>query len=207
MTDNRDDTRPDPGIFFTNKMIFAMPEFSIGIDENGQTKIGHVAIHTAINMVPHWLDISLRHLLNTEQSHDGLMQSKNEKNNTNISRYLEDEFRNGMQTIMSSAIAIDAYYSAIKGHVEISNDIIKKWRENGTARYKQIAHVIAIGFNAENFLVKNIRRALKDIFRYRDLAVHPEFSSAPPALHVELNKVSDWRYAAFRFASAKIINW
>ena len=47
---------------------------------------------------------------------------------------------------MASGIAIDAYYASIKDHIDLPEELVKAWRENGTARYKQIAEVFKRAF-------------------------------------------------------------
>jgi hypothetical protein len=43
-----------------------------------------------------------------------------------------------MQAMMAAAIAIDSFYAALQENTNIPNATIQLWRENRTARYKQI---------------------------------------------------------------------
>src|SRR5690606_5767260 len=62
-----------------------------------------------------------------------------------------------------------------------------------------------VGFHLSNTGGKNLRDALKQNLSLRDKAVHPQAGTTSPQHHVELNKVTDWRYATFRFHNAKTI--
>lgn len=157
-------------------------------------------------MSGYWLDIAYKHLLDTESAHKKLMIAKGERNDEKIARYLKKESISGMQSIMASCIAIDAYYASIKEHVEIPQSTLDSWRDNSTARYKQISEVFRVGFRLNTPSSKNLRNVLKQNFNLRDKAVHPNPGTAEPLLHVELNKFTDWRYATFRFYNAKAIH-
>lgn len=37
------------------------------------------------------------------------------------------------------------------------------------------------------------------------MAVHPKHGTDLPVLYPEINKISDWRYAAFRYTNAKAV--
>ena len=118
---------------------------------------------------------------------------------------LQKEFISGMQAIMASGVAIDAYYASVKDHIELPEDMMKAWRKNRTARYKQFAEVFKRAFSLRQETFENLREFLKQSMEFRNKAVHPEYGTTVPLLHVELNKVSDWRYAVFRFYNAKAI--
>lgn len=199
------DSKPDPEIFLVKGDTISVMPFSISLNEQGEIEKSPVVLHLGIDMTEYWLDIAYKHLLDTESAHKRLMIAKSEKNDEKIARNLKKESISGMQSIMASCIAIDAYYASIKEQVNIPQSTLESWRENNTARYKQISEVLRIGFRLKNSSNKNLRDVLKQNFNFRDKAVHPTPGTAAPLLHVELNKVTDWRYATFRFYNAKAI--
>lgn len=200
------DSKPDPGVFLVKGDVVSTQSYSISVNEQGEiTEASPVVLHLGIDMTGYWLEIAYKHLLNTESAHKKLMLAKKEKNNDKIAFYLKKESIAGMQSIMATGIALDAYYASIKEHVEISQSTLNSWRENSTARYKQISEVLRMGFRSNNSNSKSLRNIIKQTFSFRDKAIHPSQGTAAPALHVELNKVTDWRYAAFRFHNAKAI--
>ena len=199
------DSKPDPGVFLVKGDTVSVMPFSISVNEQGEVESSPVVLHLGIDMTGYWLDIAYKHLLGTESAHKKLMIAKGERNDEKIARYLKKESISGMQSIMASCIAIDAYYASIKEHVNIPQSTLDSWRENSTARYKQISEVLRIGFRLKAPSSKSLRNVLKQNFNFRDKAVHPNPGTAAPLLHVELNKVTDWRYATFRFYNAKAI--
>jgi hypothetical protein len=197
--------KSDPGVFLVKGDKVSIPSFSISIDEQGNLHTDPVALHTGIDMSPYWLNIAFGHLKATERAHKRLMQAKATGDDNLIGENLKKESASGMQTIMASGIATDAYYASIKEHVTIPQNTIDAWQANGTARYKQIAETMRVGFHLSNASGKNLRDALKQNLSLRDMAVHPKAGTTSPQHHVELNKITDWRYATFRFHNAKTI--
>jgi len=197
--------KPDPGVFITKGMQVSIPDFSLRIGPDGNIEAGPVNLHTGLDLYPYWLEIAYGHLLSTEKASNDLLSAKDEQNDERIAEALQAEFTAGMQTIMVSAVAIDAYYASVKDCIKIPNEITRTWREKGTARYKQIAEVLRRAFPMPDQSAKQLREILKEIMGFRDKAVHPSSRTTAPALHPELNKVTDWRYATFRYHNAKAI--
>lgn len=196
---------PDQGVFITKGMQISIPSFSIGFNEDGTIEAGSVSFHTGINLCPYWLEIAYEHLLCAENASDDLLNAKEAQDDEQIADTLRAEFIAGMQTIMASAIAMDAYYATVKEYFEIPEELTRTWRKNRTARYKQIAEVLRRAFPMTEKSAKQLRDILKQNTDFRDKAIHPPSGTTAPALHPELNKVTDWRYVTFRYYNAKAI--
>jgi len=164
-------SKPDPGIFLVKGDTISVMPFSISVNKQGEIENSPVVLHLGIDMTEYWLDIAYKHLLDTESAHKRLMIAKSEKNDEKIARNLKKESISGMQSMMASCIAIDAYYASIKEQVNIPKSTLESWRENNTARYKQISEVLRIGFRLKNSSNKNLRDVLKQNFNFRDKAV------------------------------------
>ncbi len=205
MDEKQTEMKPDTGVFVTKGMKVSIPSFSITLGKDGSINPEPVIIHTGLDMTPYWLRIAFQHLLSCELAHEKLINAKSNDDDEEIANALENEFSSGMQAIMASGIGIDAYYASVKEHIDISENMIKKWRENKTARFKQIAEILRRAFPLSQDVATKVRDILKQNLKFRDKAVHPEYGTTAPTLHVELNKVTDWRYAMFRFYNAKAI--
>lgn len=194
-----------PAVFIRDGMQFSISGLSLTIGNDGKIEAGPVSLSTFFDICPHWLDIAYEHLLRTEQANHDLMSAIKAKNNDGIGNALQAEFSSGMQTMMASAIALEAYYACIKDRIEISEKLVRCWQEKRLARYKQIAETLRIAFPMRNESFKQVRDALKEIYRFRDMAVHPPAKAASPLLRQELNLIIDWRYVAFTYNNAKHI--
>jgi hypothetical protein len=126
------------------------------------------------------------------------------QNNDEITKVLEGEFASSMQAMMAAAVAIDAFYAAVKEHIAIPPSMLKAWREKGTARHKQVYEVVRRGFKIGKSALPKVREALSEIYRFRDLAVHPDPKLAEPITHPDLTGVgTEWRFIYFRYENAK----
>lgn len=196
---------PDPGVFITKGMKVDSPAFTIRMNGDGNISSDPVSLRTGLDMAPYWIRIAYQHLLDAGSAHDDLMKAKSKNDSLRIGEALEKEFSTGMQTMMASAIAIDSYYASIREYINIPDDLIKTWREKRTARYRQIAEVLRRAFPLSQNSARRLREILKQNFTFRDKAIHPSYGTTDPILHPELNKVSDWRYATFRFYNANAL--
>ena len=106
---------------------------------------------------------------------------------------------------MSAAIALDAYYAVISTMIALPEDLTAKWRENRTARHAQISEVLRRAFTLKPEGFAALRQKLREIYRLRDLAVHPSGKIEAPILHPELQVGVEWRFANFRFENALLV--
>lgn len=194
---------PESGVFVTKDMLITIPPFTIWINDDGSIANAPVTLHTELDLCTCWLSIALFHLAESEKAHALLMEGKRTEDAEKIAVALREDFMAGMQTIMASVLSIDAYYASIKQHVVVPEKTRLAWRDNRTARYRQITEVFCMAFKISGEPAKNLRENLKQLFLYRDKAVHPVAGTNPPALHTELNKITDWRYSTFRNYNAK----
>jgi hypothetical protein len=200
-----DQSAPDPGIFVTKGMRISIPHLSIRVGPDGAFKPEPIALHTSVDMCPVWLSIAYEHLTQADQASKELLNAKQDGNDEQIGVQLNKESSSGMQAIMASSVAMDAYYANVKECIDIPESLSRIWREKGTARYKQIAEVLRRAFVLPLQSARSLRAVMRQNTDFRDRAVHPKAGTTQPALHAELNKVTDWRYAAFRFYNAKAI--
>ncbi len=196
---------PDPGLFLTKGMITSIQNFSLSINENGEITSNDMIIHTGLDMCPYWIEIAYEHLGKTEDINNQLISAKNVNNEPLMGDLLQKEFISGMQSIMAACIAIDSYYASIKPFAGIPESLKQRWREKGTARYKQIAETLKRTFIIPQDTFQKMRKFLKQSFGLRDMAVHPKYGPDQPVLYPEINIISDWRYSAFRYANAKAV--
>jgi hypothetical protein len=191
------------GVLITKGMKIAVPVGGMKISLNSQEEMQvNVVVH--YDVCPKWLEISLEHLLEAEKSKKSLTIAWN-KNKENKIDFLEEEFTFSMQSIMAASIAIDAFYSSIKEFVEIPQSLTEIWRKKRTSRHAQIGEVLRRAFILKPNGTKNLRKFLQDIFKLRDLAVHPSGKLEEPILHPELDVAVEWRFVYFSYERAKNI--
>ena len=195
-----------PGIFMSRGMTVGIPEggLTISIDDEGKPQMD-CRLHVHFDVSPTWLEIGLAQLQAARDraaARNSAWQSTDEDSKA---RALEKEFESSMQVCMASAIAVDAFYATIKECVSIPEATVQTWREKRTPRYAQISEVLKQAFGLKPEGAKVLRQNLKEIFRLRDLAVHPKGKLDEPILHPDLGVGVEWRFAFFRYENARLV--
>lgn len=103
-----------------------------------------------------------------------------------------------MRAIGGAAFAIDALYAAVKARSSEHPDQAV-WRENGTARHKQVTETFFFHLKVRNQEAKKaIRHWVSQIYRFRDLAVHSPSEFAPALYRSDLEVGLDRCFSRFR---------
>lgn len=194
-----------PGVFITRGMTLTIPQIILTESENGKIELQPIVPLVRFDVCPSWIQIANSHLdraLEAEKNRNSAWTSTDENLKA---KALENEFEASMQAIMSAAIAWDAFYEILKQYVDISEQTIKTWQQKRTARYKQVLETIRCAFSLKPKATALLRKNLKEIYKYRDLAVHPSGKIQEPILHPELDVGIEWRFVYFRAYNAKVI--
>lgn len=190
------------GIFITRGMAISIPKFTLTMGDNGEIS-SDVKIQVRFDVCPTWIQLAQQHLaaaLEARGFRETVWQGTDEDGKALA---LECEFEASMQAIMAGAIAMDAFYSILQQHVQIPESLIARWRTGRTPRYSQVAEVIRRAFTLKPKGAAAFRSNLKELYRIRDLAVHPSGKIEAPVLHPELNLGVEWRFAYFRASNAE----
>jgi hypothetical protein len=78
-----------------------------------------MSISCALDLCPYWLVIVLDHVVSAERIHAEVVEAWLSPDDERLGRAQEEEFVACMKCIMASAIAMDAFYSAVKNHVKL----------------------------------------------------------------------------------------
>ena len=194
------------GIFISRGITVAIPEggLAIGIGSDGKPT-ANLTLHVHYDVCPTWCDLAFRHLADARTARDDRIDAWAGSDEDHKSRCLEREFEASMQAIMAAAIAFDAFYSVIQTYVRLPPLLAQQWRNKRTARYVQIVEVVRRAFHLKPKGTAILRQNLKEIYRFRDLAVHPSGKIQAPLRHPEMDVGVEWRFAHFRAQSAESI--
>jgi hypothetical protein len=193
------------GIFISRGMAITVPAggLTISIGADGKPA-ANMTLHVRFDVCPTWTEIALRHLDDAREKRVARQAAWAGTNEEHKAASLEREFETSMQAIMAAAIALDAFYSLIQTHVDLPPSLTEQWRTKRTPRYSQVTEVLRRAFRLKPKGVAVLRGNLKEIYRLRDLAVHPSGKIAAPTLHSELGVGVEWRFAYFRAHNAEL---
>jgi hypothetical protein len=192
------------GIFISKGMTVTIPQFSIRIREDGEMEADPITLHVRFDVCPTWIQLAQRHLDAALVAKSQLQTVWSGTDEALKASALETEFEASMQAIMAAAIAWDAAYAVLREHVVLPPSVVDRWRHGRTARYTQVAEIVRRAFALKPKGAALLRNNLKELYRYRDLAVHPSGKIEAPLLHPELNVGMEWRFVYFRATNAEI---
>jgi hypothetical protein len=193
------------GVFITKGMTLTIPEggLTLSVGDDGELKGTSLTLHVHYDVCPTWLHLASRHLADADQCRLARIAAWQSDDADARAATLEREFESSMQAMMAAAVALDSFYLALRDKTTIPKD--QTWREKRTARYKQVAEVLRRAFALPARGSVTLRANLKEIFKFRDLAVHPLGAATAPVLHPELQTGVEWRFDTFRAENARPI--
>jgi hypothetical protein len=195
------------GIFVSRGMTLRVPAGGMVIGTGDEAfKITSLTMHVRFDVCPTWLEIALNHTEQARHARGHRIDAWKGSDEDLKAKALEKEFESSMQAVMASAIAIDAFYSILAQHVSIPSGLSKKWRDKRTPRYAQVTEVLRRAFKLKAVGTKNLRQQLREIYRFRDMAVHPSGKVEAPLYHPELDVDVEWRFAYFSATNAEGIS-
>jgi hypothetical protein len=193
------------GIFVTKGMQVGvhLGGLQIFVDSSGKVHSGELKLTLSYDVFPKWISIALKDLELAKEIEGKRTTIWRDNDELKKGEILEMEFEYSMKCIMSSAIALDAFYGMIVEKYKIPSELKTAWRKNNTSRSSQISEVLRRAFNLDDLSAKKLKESLNQLFKYRDLAVHPTGKLQDAILHPDLNIGVEWRFAYFRYENAK----
>ena len=187
-------------------MATATPAVGLAISrgENARPATDLTA-HLRFDVCPTWLELAIRHLSDAQVAQVARVAAWKGADENSKAGALEWEFEASMQSIMASAIALDAFCAAVQTKVPPPQCVTDQGQEKRIARHAQIAEVLRIAFALTAEETSNLRQNVGEIFRFRDLAIDSSSKSDAPILHPELRVGGEWRFAYFRCENARLI--
>ncbi len=203
--ENNSDAMPQSvqhGILVTRGTSVQIPAGGLRIKLGPEPKVEPLMLHLSLNMWLPWLEIALEHLAEARSEHERLIAERDRGGE--VGDPLVKESRAAMQAMVAAAISFDALYAAAKERITLPPSLIERWRGRGTARYRQVTEVLRRAFGLKKQSTANVRGVAKELYRFRDIAVHPPASFSAPVLHPDLGSGVERRLVVFSYANAQL---
>ena len=172
------------------------------IELNGGKVAGSLTVHIGLDLCPIWAQIALDHARRAQGLRGRVMAAWQGTDDSVLGDALIAEFTTSMQCIVAAGVAVDALYAAIKDRTSVPESLLDTCQRNRTARYKQVGEVLRRAFHVSPRYAVGIRAAIREIYKYRDWAVHPPAQASAPARHPALGLNTEWRFVAFSYPNA-----
>jgi hypothetical protein len=183
------------GVFISKGMRLRVPAggLTISIGDDGQP-MADLVFEVSLDMWPSWLEIASTHAAAADDARSRLVAADRADGEA-IGALLAEECREGMVAMAAAAIAIDAFYGSMRERVDLSS-LDAKWTAD-TPRTARVFEGIRRAFVMTNTQAGKCRRVIREIYKFRDWAVHPPASFSKPVKHDLLEVGVEWRYVAF----------
>ena len=188
-------------LIFKGMSVGILPgDFVISMDESGQSA-SKLILSTAYNVIPLWLRIARDRLKDAKRASEDIASNWDDDADHQKAMLIA-ELAPSMEVIVSCGIALDSLYDMLRPHAKLSEAEIKRWKVNRTGRGAQIFEVIRRVLKPENKYVKELKKAINDIIKFRDMAVHPTLELKNALSRPDINVAVDWKFSAYRFSNA-----
>lgn len=192
-----------PGVALPEGTSLRIPAGALQIPLDGSDPPA-VRVLLALDTWPHWLRGAIARTMAAHAAHKAFLEGVRSTGTINerTSEPLAWELTESMQAITASAFAVDSFYASTKERFAVSPQIQATWRANRTARSSQIAEVLRQAFQMSAVTVKEARRQIQVLFRFRDWAAHPPADFREPIKHPDIDVAVEWRFVAFSAVNA-----
>src|SRR5271166_122729 len=150
----------------------------------------------------HWLAEGVGAAIAAAEAASGISPGLVAEDNQEATRLMVAELRASMRALTSCAFAIDAFYASVKarspGHPQQT-----VWRDKRTPRHKQVAETLLYQLHVtQNDASKELSDRVKELYRFRDRAVHPGSEFREPIYREDVGASVEWHFLVFRASNA-----
>lgn len=177
-----------PGVLVIQGMSLRIPAggLVISIGDDGSPTLAPVVPHLRLDLWPTWLEIGCDH---TRRAHDTASAVSASMADQAKADLLGRELQDALVAMCAFAFAFDGFYDVVKSELGEHPDAVR-WRQEGrrpTPRYRQLAETFRYHLKLGPQFTSQLRQLLKELFKFRDLAVHPSSSYQPATMRVDLD--------------------
>ena len=188
-------------LVFEGMKVGVLPgDLTIDVDESGSIN-SRLILSTAYNVLPIWLRIANDQLLHAEQARDEIKARWGTNDEVNR-ELLVAELEPSLQIFVACGIALDALYDQLREFAKLTQADIQSWKDNGTARDKQIAEVIRRVYKLDAHATRQFKQNISEILKYRDMAVHPSLELKQACSRPDIPVGVDWKFSAYKYSNA-----
>lgn len=172
---------------------------TIGIGPDG-CPTGSAKLELQLDTCIHWLEIALEHLSQAKKIREDLLLQR--ASCAPDFAALDLEFKACVQASVAAATFFEALHAVVLERLPIKPSSKGEIRRQRSARYAVVAETLRQAFGLRKQGAANLRSVLKEIYKFRDEAVHPSAKFSEPVAHPVLGVHVERRFVMFSFGSA-----
>jgi hypothetical protein len=172
----------------------------MGFGSDGKPKCS-MRLELQLDTSIHWLEIALTHLAEAKGLHEASLEAKSR--GAPSSAGLDKEFKACVQATVAAATFFEALYAAVLERLPKKPTAKGQNRKQKPARYAVVTEALRQAFGLQKQGTANLRGVLKELYLFRDEAVHPSARFSDPVAHVHLGVRVERRFVMFSYSNAR----
>lgn len=189
------------GINVTDGGDLRLSNIRIEVGPDGAQSAPSPTVHLRTDMWPYWLAESIEGAKESASHAEGIPPALEAGDDESIRQLMIRDLRASMRAISAAAFAVDAFYASVKARSP-RHPSEAAWREKRTARHAQVHETLRYHLKIDNTSAREVQHRIKQLFQFRDWAVHPGSSFKEPIFRADVDALVDWHYSAFRSENA-----
>jgi hypothetical protein len=190
------------GIFVSKGMGLRIPAgaLTISIGEDGKAEVSLSKVEVSLDFWDHWLEVARDRAIEAVSLHRQLLAAHRDNQDEVVSDLFGKTLRTSMTCMGALGFSLDALYSSVKERLPAN--ALHGIGSNSTARHQFVHETLKRSARLSNDQAKLMKSVIKQIFYFRDSAVHPPGGWSEPMLHPDLGTSMASGYVAFRATNA-----
>lgn len=192
--------RAPGGVHISRGVTLRIPPGGLVISRaSDQPKMEVKRVELQLDTCVHWLEIALDHLSCAKAAHAALVEAKT--SGGDFAALLDREFKTSMQAAVAAATFFEALYAATLERIPTKP--VPYSPGNRQSRYSRVTEQLRKSFGLRKQGTANLSSVLREVYRFRDEAVHPSATFNEPVLHPHLQVGVEKRFVMFCYESAR----
>jgi hypothetical protein len=156
---------------------------STGADGKLNVEVGPILLR--LDLWPTWLEIGCVH---ATQAQTAAEQLRPDLPDDSGYKYLSEELQAGVVAITGFTFALDGFYDTLRHELGDHPDQTI-WKKNRISRVNQMADTMRLRLKLSHSVSQQLRVALKELFEFRNRAVHPSSQFVEPNYRPQIDSM------------------
>ena len=187
------------GVHLSRGVRLRIPAGGLVIGFGSNPSMG-VTVEPQLDTCVHWLEIALEHLAIARAAHESMVAEVSDSQL--LGGLLDREFKASVQAAFAAATFFEALYAATMER-NPPKSAPRRNPINRPTRFATVTEQLRRSFGLRKQGTAKLRSVLKEIYRFRDQAVHPSATFTKPVLHPTLRVGVEYRFVMFSAPSAE----
>lgn len=199
---NESRERASGGVRISRGVRLRFPPGGLIVHTRGDMRLEVAKLELQLDTCVHWLEIAIDSLDRAQAAHQ-LSTHSVSTTPSGSDDPMDREFKASLEATIASATFFEALHAAVLERLPKAMIPTTARKARRSPRYARVTEVLRRGFGLRKQGTANLRSVLKEIYRFRDQAVHPTAAFSEPILHPQLLVGVERRFVMFSFASAR----